>query len=273
MDQYQTTVVMVGDVEHIDFAGATAWLSELGCESYPSCESATKRLADQQRWIDAILLFQSRPGRFSPAQIEGLHRVTPLAQLISLEGTWCEGQFRSGRPLPGVTRVYWHQWAQRLSRWLVARNETRPIWLRTSTLAEVLDQYAVIPAAANPALMAVACADVTTFDGMADVLQQLGNSAVWLPPRGRVRLAGVNGLLWCDRVDSVSDRRRLEQTRQLCGPCPTVAVLDFPRLDEIERLQRLGVSQVVSRPFSHSDLSEALKSSSIIGSSGLSASA
>ena len=265
-----SSVIVVGDLEHPDFVDAVRYLDGLGCQSFASCEAAIEGWDGQ--WVDAILFLQSRPGRFHSDEIEQLHRLVPLAQLVSLEGGWCEGQFRKGRPLPGIARIYWHQWVTRLSRWLDSSSYPRPVWQRTLTMAEVMDQYAILSPSATPALIAVACDDVCTFDGMAEFLKQLGHSAVWFPPKGHVRLAGVDGLLWCGRVDEAGDRLRLQSVRAHCGDCPTTAVLDFPRSDELAWLAQFDIA-VVARPFSHSDLHQALQASLQIGSSGLSASA
>ena len=40
-----------------------------------------------------------------------MRRAAPLCRFVALAGSWCEGESRSGRPLPAVPRVYWHQWS------------------------------------------------------------------------------------------------------------------------------------------------------------------
>ena len=63
-----------------------------------------------------IVLAQAYPGQFSPVAIDRLRNLAPLARLIAILGSWCEGEPRSGHPLPGVIRIYWHQAAERIRR-------------------------------------------------------------------------------------------------------------------------------------------------------------
>ena len=60
---------------------------------------------------DLIIIAAERPGGFSHRQVEAMRQAAPLAHIVGLLGSWCEGESRSGRPWPAVTRVYWHSWA------------------------------------------------------------------------------------------------------------------------------------------------------------------
>ena len=96
----QPHVWMLGDWEQAEFAAAVAYLQT----------SVDLSLTPSANDPDLILLVASRPGRFSAAEVESLHRRAPLAKLVALLGSWCEGEVRSGHPWPGVTRIYAHQW-------------------------------------------------------------------------------------------------------------------------------------------------------------------
>lgn len=78
---------------------------------------------------DLVLLLQSYPKEFSAEQLDALRRLTPLASVGVVLGPWCEGEGRSGKPLPGTWRMYWHQWQGRWGRqwerWFQGR---RPLW-------------------------------------------------------------------------------------------------------------------------------------------------
>ena len=102
----QPHVWMLGDWEQAEFAPAVTYLrSNVNLSLTPSANDP-----------DLILVVASRPGRFSTAEVETLHRRAPLAKLVALLGSWCEGEVRSGHPWPGVTRIYAHQWQARLPR-------------------------------------------------------------------------------------------------------------------------------------------------------------
>ena len=64
----------------------------------------------------------SRPGGRSAAA------PGPLARIVGLLGSWCEGEVRSGRPWPGAMRIYWHQWPGRWHAELDRLRGACPIW-------------------------------------------------------------------------------------------------------------------------------------------------
>ena len=63
--------------------------------------------------FDLIVIAQSQRDQFLSVDLEKLQAIFPLTPIVGLLGSWCEGELRSGQPLPGVTRVYWHQWQGR----------------------------------------------------------------------------------------------------------------------------------------------------------------
>ncbi len=60
--------------------------------------------------LDFCVLFQSWPGEFSDSAVLTLKRSAPLAPVILLAGSGCEGETRTGKIPPGVFRLYAHQW-------------------------------------------------------------------------------------------------------------------------------------------------------------------
>src|SRR5262245_46214259 len=119
-------VWILGDWKELEFAPAVTYLRHevdlnplvnnvrgsgvFGVEVFTESQVADVKDSRPQSDPDLILLVASRPGRFSAAEVEALHRRAPLARLVALLGTWCEGEVRSGHPWPGVNRIYAHQW-------------------------------------------------------------------------------------------------------------------------------------------------------------------
>ena len=68
-------------------------------------EAAAAVLAEDDAAVDVIVVAQARPGEFSHAQIERLRQAAPLARIVGLLGSWCEGEMRSGRPWPAAVRT------------------------------------------------------------------------------------------------------------------------------------------------------------------------
>ena len=78
--------------------------------------------------VDVIVVAQAYPGQFSGEALDRLARLAPLARVVVLLGSWCEGEVRSGRPWPGAIRVYWHQWPARCAQEL-GRLRARALYL------------------------------------------------------------------------------------------------------------------------------------------------
>lgn len=55
--------------------------------------------------VRQVMLLQSWPGQWSAKEIGRLRQVAPLAEFAALLGPWCEGETRTGQPLPGVRRI------------------------------------------------------------------------------------------------------------------------------------------------------------------------
>ena len=57
-----------------------------------------------------MIFCQSYPGEFSAAHFDRVRALFPLAPMILLAGTLCEGEGRTGHIPPGVIRLYYYQW-------------------------------------------------------------------------------------------------------------------------------------------------------------------
>src|SRR2546427_7236671 len=104
----EQTVWNVGGWQHAEFSEAVAWLkSRAACLLFDDAGTADSNLrtVEAANAPIAMVLVQSRPGQISRGSVERLHAAAPLARLVALVGTWCDGELRSGRPWPGVVRV------------------------------------------------------------------------------------------------------------------------------------------------------------------------
>lgn len=112
MSRFQ--VLLAGRSEREEFQPVKIslnWVARV--EEVPDLRKGSMLLQKGDFLPDLILLVQSYPGEFSASQVDLLRRAAPLAPIGVVLGPWCEGETRSGKPLPGVWRVYWHQWLVR----------------------------------------------------------------------------------------------------------------------------------------------------------------
>ena len=120
------SILLLGDTDRAEFQDAWPRLGSWGAVwAFTEIAAATAALAAGKIVPDVIVVVQAFPGQFSHAMVDRLRRAAPLARLIGLLGSWCEGETRTGSPWPGAVRTYWHQWAIRCDRELrrLARGE------------------------------------------------------------------------------------------------------------------------------------------------------
>ena len=238
------SVWLVGDFEHPDFAEAVA-LVRATADVGPALP-------------EVIVLAQSRPGVIRAREIERLRRSAPLAGVISLLGSWCEGETRTGRPAAGVRRLYWYEFPTWWQRQLVLRAVGRcPEWARAedsrSRIADCglpLERIAV----------ETTCWD--TAAALADVLNSVGSETIWLRPgREQVEIRGVTAGIWEGGQLSDAESERLAEfcARLATFNAPVVALLDFPRRDRCEVARRAGAAAVLGKPWVNVDLMATLR--------------
>ena len=111
------SILLLGDTNRPEFQEARACLARWGLVvEFADAESAAAALAEGRILPDVIVVAQAFPGQFSHQAIDRLRRVTPLARVLGVMGSWCEGEMRSGSPWPATVRTYWHQWPARCHR-------------------------------------------------------------------------------------------------------------------------------------------------------------
>src|SRR4051812_25178310 len=112
-------VQLIGEVDHPDFREAVGLLRS----------NAQFALADASP--ELIVVAQTRPDLICSDELNQLRRATPLARIVALLGSWCEGETRTGRPCPGVRRLYWYEFPAWWRRQLQLRAANRcPDWAR-----------------------------------------------------------------------------------------------------------------------------------------------
>jgi hypothetical protein len=240
----------------------------IGQFDHPDFEDAVELLRADAQIItmpdvptDLIVVAQSRPGVISDRTIQTLRRGAPLSGVVALLGTWCEGETRTGRPWPGVERLYWYEFPAWWRRQLALHAAGRcPDWARVDDcglrIAAIRNPQSVIRHHSDGLIVlctpardtAVALADVLTEAGYATVWQPLGRTAPVL--RGAV--AGI----WDGGQLSEHEENSLAAfCKELARDAALVlALLNFPRRDRCERARELGAAAVLGKPWLNTEL-------------------
>jgi len=231
-------ILLIGDGERDEFRAAVDDLPRWGrLAGVGNVQAAIARLAAGAAPPDVIVLAQTLPDEFPAEAVERLRRLAPLARVVGLLGSWCEGEMRSGHPWPAAIRVYWHQWFDRAVPQLAALAADEPsVWTLPSTATEeerMLAEWGRSPRPAGhpdlvtatrpgfaPApgrLIAVATPEAAMADWLLDALATVGYAAVWWQPGHPPRVEGIAAGLF-DMADCrTSDLRQLASFRREIG--------------------------------------------------------
>ncbi len=245
----QPEAIIIGPWHTPEFAAALAKLEEgQSLERLADIEAACELLASAEVAPELILLAQPLPGAVRQQEVDRLQQLAPLARIVVVSGTWCEGELRTGNPPAGVLRLYWYElapWWQAAQRRLsVGRC---PAWSAPLdhpqagrfAVDETIDQLTA------PSTVAIKAEDFAVFECLAAGLYASGASAVWArsenPPQAA---AGI----WDGGQLSDRELHRLSRfCQQVDGP--VVALLDFPRVEHFAAARAAGAAAVFAKPY------------------------
>jgi len=255
-------VLAVGPWEESEFAVVGSELPETShWHTAESLGEARERLR-QLPSTDLLLLAQPRPGYYRQSELDRLQSESPLVRTVVVAGSWCEGELRTGQPLQGALRIYWHElprWWQAALRKLAAGEA--PPW------SQPLDGPAVgrwEPADDSPSttsgIVVVDTPDVAVLKTLEGVLSMHGLSTVW-HREGNVATDSPIGAIW---DGGQLGRAELHQLSQFCNTVatkniPIVVLLDFPRAEHWQQILDAGATAMFGTPFDVAELVRVLK--------------
>jgi hypothetical protein len=254
----ELAILFIGDIDWPEFCNVQTGLESLGrlsCARDP--RRATAMLRTGEIVPDVIIIGQAFPQQFSQLDVDHLLHLAPLCRIVGLLGSWCEGETRSGRPLAGAVRLYWHQWNSRAQRELRQLVEGKcPSWglPATATDEERLLAGAAEPPPQGQGLVAIQARCPEMGDWLSAACRQCGYSTVLLR---RGQLAGIEGAAAAIFEGSDLTGDELEQLRDLVASlagAPVIVLLDFPRIEDYHRAIDAGAAAVLSKPLNLDDL-------------------
>ena len=245
-------VQLVGEIDHPDFVDAVELLRSQSCAVVATSEPP-----------ELIVIAQSRPGVFSTRQVEALRRAAPLAGVVALLGSWCEGETRTGRPWPGVHRLYWYEfstwWRRQRARhaaglcpqWLLPANAAP----RRSDCGSIGSDRGSRKLHKGVVVVRTPCRE--TAIALADALDLGCYATAWhAPGRSRPLIHGAMAGVWeGGQLDDAEAADLNAFCRELRGAdAPVIALLDFPRRHNADRATDIGAAKVLGKPWSNAEL-------------------
>jgi hypothetical protein len=251
------TIWTIGDWGEPVFEEAVAWLRlHADCHCFDSSDE-TSICEAKGRKPHSIILVQSRPGRFCVEHIEKLHAIEPLARLIALTGPWCEGEQRTGRPIPGVSRVAWRNWRERLPVELGIDSNAIG---QPRTMAETDRIEAMVKSTSRSprcgGVTLICTARLADYNYIADAVLRLGLLPQLFDPPN-VSASGAEVVIF-DGWEQASLLQRHEPSQNGRSPPSCILLLDFPRPEDDALAASGGIDAVLPLPLSIGDLNAAL---------------
>ena len=257
----KVSILIIGNPDHPEFHAARDVLQAVGTVRVcGSVEHATNWLYAASPPPDWIMVFQSLPGEFSRKMLDMLWRLAPLARIVRILGSWCEGEQRTGQPWPGTPRIYWHHAPARLRAELSAPNGAAA-WQFAGTMSDEDRLLAARQLALQGSkyLIGIHARTMSHAESIADVCSAHGWSAVWLQPGRPVFVRGLKACVFDAAHSSDSEFKELSRTNVQLPGVPVVALLNFPRLEDELRARYAGATAVLSKPLLMHDLLHTLQ--------------
>jgi CheY-like chemotaxis protein len=252
------SILLLGDTDRTEFQDARLCLDDRGVvHGFSRVALAAAALVEGEIVPDVIVVAQAFPGQFSHQAVDRLRRLAPLARVIGLLGSWCEGEMRTGSPWPGAVRTYWHQWAIRCDRelrrlakgeccsWALPPTATEEERLLADTAERWPQRHGLVVICARSREMA---------EWLSAACRSRGFATVWQRPPITARVDGAVAAIFDGtllREDQTSDLHRLAAALR---PAPVLALLAFPRAEDRRRALSAGAAVVVSKPVAVDDL-------------------
>jgi CheY-like chemotaxis protein len=250
--------LLVGSADRSEFRDAQAVLDEFGVlVPARDIDSAVAVLADGQLVPDVIVVAQAYPGQFSPEALDRLRRLVPFARVLALLGSWCEGEMRTGDPWPAAIRIYWHQWLPRAHQELARLREGAcSTWALPITASEEerLLLLADEPFQPRDGLIAIFTPQFDMHDWLAAACARRGYDTAWMRPSRPRRVENVRAAIFDGNDCRGKELQWLRDAAAMLSPIPTIALLDFPRVDDCRRALAAGARAVLSKPLLLEDL-------------------
>jgi len=261
------TVLVVGEVDRADFRQALETMrSSVPLVSIATIEQAltwfaTLNAESDLALPDVVIVAQSWPGQFTTQVIDRLRRAAPLLRILSLAGTWCDGESRTGNPWLADFRASWHQWPARFQEQLEQlAGGNCPAWGLPITMAddERLLWNADFDSPGGQGLVAIQAPQGDMARLLADACRHAGYETVFIEPGSCMPATGAAAGIWDATSCDPSEIAELRNFATALADVPLIALLGFPRAEDCQRVVSAGAAAVLSKPLLLDDLCQEL---------------
>jgi len=251
--------LLIGAAERAEFAPILAWReTRIEPPHRHSCltiAAAVKLLRTQP--VDLIIVLESQPDEYLPADIDALFAAAPLGRIVCCAGVWSESAGRTRRMWPVALCVPAIAAVARLEREYRLLTEPKlDFWLPPTgdRLESFAANHPAIAPRANPSPMTVRIISPDAdYRAMLTDLLRLSNVTV-----ATANEVTVDAILW--DADPWSSSRSTE-VATLSGTAPVIALSGWITPEMEVELLNMGVQTVLPKLADHNRLLDALLNS------------
>ncbi|MCH8924376.1 MAG: response regulator [Planctomycetes bacterium] len=106
----------------------------------------------------------------------------------------------------------------------------------------------------RPGTIAICAASAQAAAALGDLCRAAGYKTVVAAEDGQFRIARAAAVLWDTTVGRMADAACVGELRSRAGGAAVLAIVGFPRFDDVELARRAGIAAVISKPFLAGDL-------------------
>lgn len=249
-NQQPSRVLWIGTNETPEFLEAWQW-----CNSVARCAhrfSIADAIENPVFGVTRIVLARSSRWQ-QPALISQLLKRYPLAKFATLLGSHCEGEARTGIPLPGCLRVYWYQWQAVLPDWCAdyVSNET-------DTNQPASSEGSESESAAG--LNVFVSRSISLGQSVVDAIRSSGLAAVSNRDFAFNHLSRIGNFVWDDSFvrDEITAQDALAHASLQHPRARHHWLASAPRISTWNRIQSLGFESLHSKPLDIENLTKLL---------------
>ena len=269
MSKDELKILVTGQYWHSDYSGLISSNNATTVTLLP-VEKIIR--LDGEEEYDLIVIAQARRDFIAKESVDHLQTVYPNTPTVTLLGSWCEGEVRSGEPWAGIPRVYWHQWEGEFNRFASALAHNKIHDWQLPKTATPTDRIATIKresfeGQSFEGIIGVSAWTNVQYEMIADSLSAFGIQTCWIERTtwdGEAKSL-INLVILDDDSVSSNLENRINWLFSTLGQRPLVLTLSFPRADEVEKLKKLGAGAIVSKPFTLAEIRQAILDASGIG--------
>ena len=210
-----------------------------------------------------VVVAQARRGQFEDQQLEQLAAKYQHVPIVLLCGSWCEGETRSGTPVPGLARVYWHQWEGRFENFKEQLQSQGIASWHLPRIATISDhiQHDVSNCVREKPTPLIGISSLTRqgFEMMADAVGS--KNVIWIESLDTKDVQSIELSVICFECNSLTanTQQRIQVLQEKFPGTAFVLTLNFPRRSEFQIAASLGIAELVSKPFQLCDLQFAIR--------------